>query len=130
MAFTTVKEVDNKIELFIQTDPTALEDEEISNNTGGLLELVFITEVTYGKKIVLVINDNFPVMVVNPGKNLTITAAEQQAALDDGNHSDIYIMSRKGILDNTPNDYNKVRGGIQLPRAKTDKPKAKTEDKK
>jgi hypothetical protein len=126
MAFTTVKEVDNKIELFIQTDPTALEDEEISNNTGGPLELVFISEVTYGKKIVLVANDNFPVMVVNPGKNLIITAAQQQEALDDGNHSDIYIMGRKGILDNTPNGYNKVRGGTQLPRAA----KAKTDSKK
>jgi hypothetical protein len=119
MAFTTVKEVDNKIELFIQTDPTALEDEEISNNTGGPLELVFITEVTYGKKIVLVANENFPVMVVNPGDNLIITAAQQQAALDDGNHSDIYIMGRKGILDNTPNNYSKVRGGTPIPKAKT-----------
>jgi hypothetical protein len=118
MAATTVKEVDSKIERFISTDPVALEDEIISNNTGGPLELCFITEAVYGNKIVLIANTNFDTIICNPGEDVTITAAQQQAALDDGNHSDIYVYSRKGMLDSTPNAYNKIRAGVVLPKAK------------
>jgi hypothetical protein len=125
MAYTSVKEVDSKIELFLSTDPANLVDETISNNTGHDLYFTFVKEIQRGKKVVIVADTTVPIPVCRMGEDITITAQMQQDALNAGNHSDIYIVSKRENLISSIPKYSKVRGGQTVPR----KNKAKTTKK-
>ena len=121
MAVVNVYEVTPLIERLLIIDPTAVEDQNIYNKTGEIMDLTFVKDYVSGGRTILVPDNTVPLGSIRPGGNLTVTAQQINDAIAAGNHSDIYIFSkREGEITSIPKK-SVVVGGVTQPGAKKKK---------
>ena len=124
MAVVNIYETNPTIERLVIVDPANVEDQNIYNKTGEVFELTFAKDTVLGGRTILEADDTIPLGVIRPGESYTVTAQQINDAIAAGNHSDIFLVSKKGIADGTIPARHVVIGGITQPGRKT---KAKTE---
>jgi len=119
MATVNVFELDSKLKLLRIVDPTAVEDQIITNKTTGVLDLTFTKDTVKGKSHVITADDTVPLPTLMPGEQYTVTAQEINDAIAAGDHSDIYIIDRKTTVDSTGNGITVIVGGQTQPTKKS-----------
>jgi hypothetical protein len=115
MAVVNIYETAALMERLVIVDASAIEDQEIYNKTGEVMELTFVKDVVRGNKTVLEADDTVPLGDILPGGSLTVTAQQITDAIAAGNHGDIFTYSKREITISTINDKHIVIGGITQP---------------
>ena len=123
MAVVNIYETSPIVERLVIVDASAVEEQQIYNKTGGVMELTFVKDEVRGGRTTLVPDDTVPLGTIAPGGDYTVTAQQINDAIAAGNHADIFVFSRREIVDNTIPKNHVVIGGVTQPgkKAKTKK---------
>ena len=119
MAVVNIFETDPIVERLVIVDASAVEEQQIYNKTGEIMELTFVKDEVRGNRTVLVPDDTVPLGQILPGGSLTVTAQQINNAIAAGNHGDIFRVSkREGQLSTVPKAHIVIGGVTQPGRAK------------
>jgi hypothetical protein len=114
MALVTISEIDPTLERLVIVDPTNVVEQNISNNSSQTLQLTFVKDFVRGKVNVLVADDTVPIPECKPGEDVVVTEQMINDAIAAGNHSDIYVLSkRENITTSVPRLNITVAGQTQ-----------------
>jgi len=118
MAVVNIYETAPIVERLIIVDASAVEEQVIYNKTGNTYELTFVKDDVQGGTTRLVPDDTVPLETILPGGSYTVTAQQINDAITAGNHSDIYVYSRREHEISTIPKPSIVIGGVTQPGAK------------
>ncbi len=124
MAVVNIYETAPTVERLIIVDASNVVEQEIYNKTGNTYELTFVKDEVNGRTTHLVPDDTVPLETIAPGGNYTVTVQQINDAIAAGNHSDIYVFSKREHNISSIPKPSIVVGGVTQPG------KAKAKDKK
>ncbi len=124
MALVSIKEIDPTLERLVIVDASNVVEQNINNETGQIMELTFVKDVTVGNRTVLTADGTVPIPDCRPGGAVVVTVQMINDAIAAGGHSDIYLVSKRENQISTVPKLNITVGGVTQPGKAKGKSKA------